>query len=143
MVGDDPVQLLRHRPVAAPQPGLEVSHLHAALRGDERCGDGGVHVAGHEHPVDARQLGERALEGDHHPRGLLGVGARADAEVHVRLAQPEVLEEDLGHARVVVLAGVDEALIGAARGERAHHRRDLHEVGACADDVDDERHPAS
>ena len=40
------------------------------------------------------------------------VGARADAEHVVGLGHAELLEEDLGHHPVVVLAGVDEHMAG-------------------------------
>ena len=49
--------------------------------------------------------------------------------------QVEVAEEDVRQRVVVVLAGVDEALVDAAGGECADDRRGLHEVGPGADDV--------
>ena len=42
-----------------------------------------------------------------------------DAEVHVRRGQPELAEEHVGHALVVVLARVDDAL----RARRARSAR--------------------
>ena len=62
---------------------------------------------GHEHEVRPL-VGEHRLEPLDHPRRLLGVGARADAEHVVGLGHAELLEEDLGHRAVVVLAGVDD-----------------------------------
>ena len=52
-------------------------------------------------------------------RGLGGMAARADAEVEVGLGQAELAEEHVGHRRVVVLAGVDDA---AASTPRARER---------------------
>ena len=82
-----------------------------------------------------------------------GVRARADAEVVVGLRQPELLEEDVAEAGVVVLAGVHEGLrevdaarrragavaggAGVPRLDGRHDRRDLHEVGARAADDDE------
>jgi hypothetical protein len=140
VVGRDAVQLLGHRPVEAAQPRLEVRDAEALLRRDERRRQRGVHVAGDEHEVRPRRLRQRALEREHDARGLLGVRAGADAEVDVGTRQGEVLEEHVAHLRAVVLAGVHEALGRAARRERPHHRRHLHEVRARSDDVDDEGH---
>ncbi len=49
--------------------------------------------------------------------------------------QVQVAEEDRRHGVVVVLAGVDEALVDAAGSQCADDRRGLHEVGPGADDV--------
>ncbi len=51
----------------------------------------------------------------------------------------QLVEEHLRHALVVVLTRVHQALLEQAvpRGHRAHHGRDLHEVRAGADDVQD------
>ena len=50
---------------------------------------------------------------------LAAVRTRADAEVDVRARNAELLEEDVGHRRVVVLAGVDDQVLDA---RRAHSR---------------------
>jgi hypothetical protein len=55
--------------------------------------------------------------------------------VEVRPGQVEVAEEDRRQRVVVVLAGVDQALVDAARRECPDDRRGLHEVGPGADDV--------
>ena len=54
----------------------------------------------------------------------------------------QLLEEDLGHRLVVVLAGVDDgvAAIGEARPQRRDNRCGLDEVGPGSDHVDD-AHP--
>ena len=58
-----------------------------------------------------------------HARGLLRVRAGADAEDVVRLADAELLEEDLRHRVVVVLAGVDEHVLEARRAAGAARAR--------------------
>jgi hypothetical protein len=84
----------------------------------------------------AATMAAARLEEHHHLAGELRVGAAADAEVHVRLREVEVAEEDVAHLRVVVLAGVDEELLDPRpRLEGLHHRGDLHEVRARAHDV--------
>ena len=61
------------------------------------------------------------------------VRAGADAEEDVGLGQAELAEEDVGHLRVVVLAGVDERDLGSGLLERTVDGRSLHEVRARAD----------
>ena len=80
-------------------------------------------------------LEQHGLEPLHHASGLLRVRARADAEHVVGGGDAQFLEEDLGHRRVVVLAGVDQhrvELVGTSL-ELGDDRRRLHEVGASAD----------
>src|SRR5947209_13613458 len=59
-----------------------------------------------------------------HLRGLLRMRARADTEVDVRHRHAEVGEEHVGHGDVVVLAGVDELLLGELRARDGLHDRD-------------------
>ena len=59
----------------------------------------------------------------------------SDAEIEIRPGQVEIAEEDRRQRVVVVLAGVDEALVDASGSECADDRRGLHEVGPGADDV--------
>ena len=72
---------------------------------------------GHEHHVRLG-LQQHRLEPLHHAGRLLRVRARADAERVVGLADAELLEEDLGHLAVVVLAGVDEHVLELVRAPR-------------------------
>ena len=58
-------------------------------------------------------LEQHLLDADERAGGLLGVRAGADAEEDVGRRQPELVEEDVGHLRVVVLAGVDERDLGS------------------------------
>ena len=138
VVGDEPVVLLGHRPVVAPQAGLEMGDRDVELHRRERAGERRVDVAGDDDEVGL-PVEQDPLDPDERPRRLLRVGARADAEEDVRLRQVELGEEDVRHVRVVVLAGVDEVELDL-RGElaeRAVHRRRLHEVRARADDEAD------
>ena len=50
-VGDEPVHLLRHRPVAAPETGLEMDDGNAELRPDQGTGGGRIDVADGNEPV--------------------------------------------------------------------------------------------
>ena len=85
-------------------------------RGERR-----VDVAGNDHQVGALGF-EHRLEPLHHPRRLLRVAARADLEHVVGRGHPELLEEDLGHQPVVVLAGVDERVAPVGQPLRAAPR---------------------
>ena len=87
LVGDDPVDLLRHRAVEAAQARLDVGDRDPELHRDERRRERRVDVAGDDHEVRALLLEDR-LEALHHPRRLLRVRAGADAEQVVGLGQP-------------------------------------------------------
>ena len=138
-VADDAVDLLGHAHVERAQTGLDVRERQAQLGGDERAGKRRVRVAVDEHGVRA-DVERGALDADEHRRGLLGVRRRADAELHVRVAQPELLSEHARERVIVVLSRVgddeldllhelgvqrgrlDELRPGAGDGEQAHRR---------------------
>ena len=133
-VGDDAVDLLRHRPVAAPEARLDVRDLEAELGGDERGCDRGVDVAVDEHH-GGRGAEAHLLKALHDQRGLRRMRARADLEVVIGTGDAELPEEAVRHLRVVVLAGVDDDVAdsGPARGG-PRERGQFHEVGARAHD---------
>ena len=91
-IGENAVDLLGHRPVTRSKPRLEVHHRDPELGGREGGGEGRVDVAGDQDGVGG-MLGEVPFDAEHHRGGLLGVGPGTDAEVHVRLGKPELLEE--------------------------------------------------
>ena len=101
----------------------------AELGPDQGAGDRRIDVADHDQPVRPVRLGDRAI-GDHHLAGLLGMAARADAEVEIGLGQAEIGEEIGRHVGVVMLAGMDEdRRMVAARLQRVPERGHLHEIG--------------
>jgi hypothetical protein len=106
-VGDDPVHLLRHGQVEAAQAGLDVGDRDSHLHRDEHRRQGRVDVAGDDHQVGGL-LGQHRLQPLHRPRRHLGMAAGADLEHMVGGGNAELLEEDLRHQPVVVLAGVDD-----------------------------------
>ena len=87
MVGDDPVDLLRHRAVEAAQARLDVADREPEPLGAERRGEGRVDVARDQDEV-RRLVAQDGLEALDHPRGLLRVRPRADAEHVVGLRAP-------------------------------------------------------
>ena len=129
-VGDEAVELLRHGPVAASQPRLEMDDGDAELAAHHGAGGGRVDVADHDDPVGP--VAQRdLLIGDHHSAGLLGMAAGTDSEMMVRLRKSEVREEGVRHVDVVMLAGVDEHRLEARRlDEGMPERRHLHEIRA-------------
>jgi hypothetical protein len=141
LVGDEAVELLGHRPVEAPQARLDVGDRDLQLGRRHGGRQRRVHVPGHEDHV-GRPVDEDRLEALHHARGLLPVRARPDVEHEVRLADLELLEEDLRHRVVVVLAGVHQHLLElvGTPAELGHDRDGLHEVGARPDN---RKHPAA
>ena len=133
-VREDPVHLLGHLPVARAQARLDVGDCDAQLGGGQRRGQGGIDVAGDQHQVGG-VLQQVGLDAGERRGRLLGVGARADAEVGIRLAHLEALDESPGERLVVVLARVQEPdrdPLGLI--QRGDHRRRLDEVGTRPDD---------
>jgi hypothetical protein len=132
-VGDDAVDLLGHVPVARAQAGLGMHHRDVQLGGHQRGRHGGVHVAHHVDQARLTRL-EHLLQPHHHRRGLGGVRARAHAQVLGGARHAQVIEEDLAHRVVVVLARVDDVVVDAACHEGRVDRRGLHEVRTGTDD---------
>jgi len=94
VIREHAVVLFRHRAIERAQPSFVVRDLHLQLGCGERRRQRRVRVAVHDHEVRAMLL-DRLLEAEQHATGLLGVRARPDAEVDVRRAQPEFVEEHL------------------------------------------------
>ena len=135
LVGLDPVVLLGHVLAVAAQAGLDVEQRHPGGDGGAGAGDRGAGVAADQHRVGLLGLDHAGdpLLGD---RDALLERQRADAEVELGQRQAQVGDLQVGHPRVVVLPGVDQDLLDAARvGER--ERRCLHDLRAGADDGDD------
>jgi hypothetical protein len=134
LVGDDPVDLLRHRTVERAEARLHVADREQKLACGQRGGHGRVHVARHEHDVRLGLQQDR-LEPLHDRGRLLRVRPGPDAERIFRLPHAELLDEDLGHLAVVVLAGVDEDVfeLVATPAELSRDRCDLHHVRPRAD----------
>jgi hypothetical protein len=141
VVGDDPVGLLGHRAIEAPQPGLHVGHRRSQLRRAQRSSQCGVDVARHDHQLGSL-LPQHRREPVEHARDLLRVSPRSHAQHVVRRRDAQLLEEDLRHRPVVVLAGVDDAggRGGEAPAERRDHGRHLDQVRPGGSYVDN-AHP--
>ena len=86
--------LLRHRPVAAPHPGLDVGERDARLLRRPRAGKSGRGVAVDEHPVGLLLLDRVDQSGPHALEHFL-LRQAADSEAVARVREAELLEEDL------------------------------------------------
>nr|BFE34451.1 hypothetical protein GCM10010200_067020 [Actinomadura rugatobispora] len=137
LVGQAPVDLLGHGHVEAAQAGLHMRDRDVQLGRDQRGGDRRVHVAVHHDQV-RRAAQELPFEARHECGRLRGVAPRPHAEVHVRLGQPQLAEEDLRHPLVVVLAGVDDRLPDPSGPQRLDDRSRLDEVGTRAEHMQDD-----
>ena len=109
----DPVPFFGHRQVEAAQPGLDVRDRHLLACG-VRSGQRRVRIAEDEHPV-------RPLCLDHLPdrRGHDHRVGGAQVEPVRRLREAELVEEDLRHVGIPVLAGMQHDLVdpGVAKGD--------------------------
>jgi len=86
-VGDDAVDLFRHRPIETAEPGFEVSDGDQQLRRHQRRGHGRVHIAGGNYEI--RFFGEADfLESDHHLGRLHRVRRRSDIQITIRRGRP-------------------------------------------------------
>ena len=132
-VGGQPVDFFGHAAVAAAQAGLDVDEHALQLLGRDGGGQRGVDIAHHQHAMGG-MLGEFSLHGHHDPGGDLGLGAAAGLEAGVGFGDAQFLEEDAVHARVAVLAGVDQAMahLPGPLAKCTDERGDLHEVGPGA-----------
>ena len=141
LVRDDPVDLLGHRAVEAPQPRLDMRVRHTELDEHERGRERRVDVAGHEREVGWIG-GHDPLEPLHRAGGLLGMRARSDVEPMRRLREAELVDEELRELRVVVLTRVDDDVLGVGKPslQLRDDRRHLDEVRPRPDDVEKSPH---
>ena len=125
--------LLRHRPVAAPHPRLDVGERDARLLCGARAGERRGGVAVDEHPVGPLG-GDRVEDPGLHRRDHLLVRQAADPEAVRGLREPELLEEHLRQLGVVVLPGVKRHLVDFPLSERDREGRGLDELRPVSDD---------
>ncbi len=140
-IGHDPIDLLWHSPIERPQAGLQMGDRDVKLGGRKAARQRGVDISGHDNPRRATG-NQMVLISLHDPGRLPGMGIGPNLQQDVGGADSELLEEDIGHARVVVLTGMDQADAAAGWGlQRAEQGCDLHEIRPGADNaVDLSRH---
>ena len=140
-IGDEPIDLLGHAPVAAAQARLEMHDRNPQLRADHRARGGRIDVADDDDPVRLARRAHTFSYAIITPPVCSAWRAAADFQVMVRLGQAQVPEERVRHVGVVVLAGMhDRRLAPGFGGKRVVERRDLHEVRARRGDQVDVQH---
>ena len=135
---DGTVHLARHVHVERSGAGNDVCHLQSPFLGYDGAAHGGSHVVHHQHHIGRAGI-QFFLESQHDVCRYLRMVMSADAQVGIRLWHGQVGKEGRLKGRVVVRAGVDNAvgniLACFACGVHGTAQRGyLHEVGACARD---------
>lgn len=108
-IGEDAVDFLGHVGVVRAQAGFDMGHGDVELGGGERPGEGRVGVAVDEYPVGLFLLDER-FDAFEHAAGHGAMSEAGDAEVMIRAGDIELVEEDIRHVGIEMLAGVDDDL---------------------------------
>gem|GEM_PF-4788305 len=135
MVGDETIDFLRHGTIARTESGFDVANRDTKFGADKGGGYGRVHVAIDKDKIGATLTQDR-FETNHDVGGLTSARSGADFKVDIGRWHTQLLEEHLGHGRIKVLSGVYQGLSELpVRGQRAADWRSLHEIGACAYDV--------
>ena len=130
MVREHAVLLLRHAHVVGAQTGLHVGHGDVQLAGGQRAGQRGVRVAVHQKDIRLFALDD-LLHADQHFACLPAVRAGAHAELIGGAGNAQLLEENIGHILIIVLAGVHDELL-AQRLEGSADDGSLDKLRACA-----------
>ena len=132
-IGDDPVDLFGHGPVAAPQARLNVDERNAQMYRCQAAGDRAADIVDDQHHVGAVFFADR-FECLHDRGGLARRRAAVDPQVVKRLGNLEFVEEKAAHLLIEMLAGMNEDRLDfGMRVERADNRRDLRKVGTRSD----------
>src|SRR5690606_25566650 len=126
-IGNDAVDLLRHTPVTAAKPCLDMRRTNPQLHRHEHGGNRGIHIAIYHNPVWP-VLHEHWLHTLHDARGLYSMRSGTNLQVEVWLGQAQVAEECRTHGIVVVLTRMHHQLLQIARTRRPKHRRKLAKV---------------
>ena len=107
------------------------------LCGDDGAGHRRIHIADNDHEIGFLPEAN-FFELEHDARGLFSVRTGPHIQIDIGNGNTQIAEKDIRHAIVVVLAGVEE---DARQIPHFLHlfddRRNLHEVGPSAHDVED------
>jgi hypothetical protein len=77
-IGDQTVDLFRHRPIEAPQASFRVNNVDTHFLGDESPCDGGIHIADYDDSARG-SIQKHGLQTLHYFGRLLGVAASPGA----------------------------------------------------------------
>ena len=141
LIRQQPIDLFRHRAIAAAQSRFDVRDFNAELRTYQRARDRRIDIANDDYPIRLLCFND-GFERLHDRRGLRGMTPRSDTEMDVRLGHFQIAKERIGHAGFVMLSSVKEnrLKLSAASFHRRDNGCDFHEVGTRTSDVDDLEH---
>jgi cellulose synthase/poly-beta-1,6-N-acetylglucosamine synthase-like glycosyltransferase len=126
VVSDHPVVFLGHPSVEASEPCLDVNEGDFGGVGGQRTGGDRVGVALNDDGERA-VLCEEIIEALGGATDLCAAAFCSDPDVNVGAGHAELVEEDLGQLRVVVLARVDHT---SGRSEEPNETREFDDLGA-------------
>jgi hypothetical protein len=113
-----------------------VAYSDAEFGAHQSGGDRRVDIAVDEDQLRLTFLQHR-LKSLHDGGGLLSVSTGTNSKIAVRFGHSELPQEDIGHCGVIMLAGMNETLAHfAVSTECAQNWCGFHEVGPCADDME-------
>jgi hypothetical protein len=110
LVGHEPVDLLRHPAIEAPEPGFDMRGRDVELGADDGARQSRIGVAVKQHAIRAL-LEENNLKAFDHLASLLSVGTGTDAQVGIGRRDTQFGEEDRAHVVVVMLSGVNDQVV--------------------------------
>ena len=135
LVGQNAVNLFRHRAVERPQARFHMGHWYQQFSTNHGRRHSRVHITINHHEVCGSSDEDR-LERGHNGSRLRRVAARAHFQIDLGPGDAQLVEENGRHVGVEMLPGVYQYLPGdSGFGERRRDRRHLHEIRPRSDDV--------
>ena len=133
MIGQHTVDFLGHAAIVRTQPRFDMGHRYLQLGCGQRPGQRGVGIAVDQDPVRPL-IQKQTLDGRQHTASHIAMAAAADAQMISRGRQLQLFEEDIGHLRIKMLAGVDQDFAHVGGGnDRPTDRSSLDELWPRAD----------
>ncbi len=102
-----PVDLLGHGAIPTAQPCFHMNHRNTFFHGDQRTGNGGIHVAHHQYCMGQLIIEDR-LKTFHDICRLCGMGAGSHLEINIGLGDMQLLKEGCLHGGIVMLPGMNQ-----------------------------------
>ena len=133
-IGDHPVDLFRHGPVAGANTAFHMCYPHPQFTGGNGAGHGRGHIPHHQTKI-AGLLQQYLLVAHHNGRRLLSLSTGTNLQIDIRLGNAQLGKKIATHGPVIVLAGMDQTvsqivtLLGC-RLQGINNRRDLHKIRA-------------
>jgi len=110
LIRQQTVNLFRHGAVEGPESSLHVANWNQELGAHQRRCERRVDVPVNQDNIRL-PLPYNRLEPCHDFRCLPGMAARTDPKIYVRFRNPQLGKEGAGHVGVVMLTGMNQALL--------------------------------